>query len=81
MAKKRKATFTKETVAQNRAMIRRAKELLKCVDLDTVPMPYDHPDVKEKIQSEFPGVTDVRIWARMAQAFRQLRFEKYSIMD
>lgn len=77
--KKRKATFTKEVAAQNRAIIRRAKDLLADVDLDTVPK--DHPGVKETIQEEFLGVKDVRIWARMAQALRQLRYEKYHIID
>lgn len=76
---KRKPTFTKEIAAQNRAMIRRSKALLKSVDLDTVPK--DHPDVMQTIQTEFPGVKEVRIWARMAQAFRQLRIEKYHVVD
>jgi hypothetical protein len=75
MAKKRKPTFTKETADQNRRMIRRAKELLNDVDLDTVPK--DHPDVMKTMQNEFSSVTEYRIWARMAQALRQLRYEKY----
>lgn len=77
--KKGRATFTKEVAAQNREMVRRAKELLKDADLDTVPK--DHPDVMETIQNELPGVNEVRIWARMAQALRQLRYEKYHIID
>jgi ribosomal protein S19E (S16A) len=76
---KRKPTFTKETAAQNQAMIRRAKELLKDANLDTVPK--DHPAIKEVIQSEFPGVKDARIWARMTQALRQLRYEKYHTIE
>jgi len=60
-------------------MIRRAKELLKDVDLDTVPS--DHPDIKETMQNEFPDVKAERIWARMAQAMRQLRYEKFHIID
>jgi ribosomal protein S19E (S16A) len=76
---KRKATFTKQHVIQNRAMIRRAKEMLKDADLNTVPK--DHPDIMQAIQNEFPGVKEERIWARMAQALRQLRYEKYHIID
>lgn len=76
---KRKATFTKETAVQNRAMIRRAKALLTGVQIDTVA--NDHPGVKERLKAEFPKVTDTRIVARMAQAIRQLRIEKYYIMD
>ncbi|MCP4083182.1 MAG: hypothetical protein GY743_23415 [Planctomycetaceae bacterium] len=67
-------SYTKKHAAQNRAMVRRAKELLKDADLDTVPK--DHPDVIRIMKIEFPGVTDVRINHRVAQAMRQLRHEK-----
>jgi lipid A disaccharide synthetase len=78
MTKKRKATFTKQTAAQNKAMIRRAKELLKDADLNVLK---SHTDVMETIQNEFPDVKEYRILARMAQALGQLRYEKYFITE
>lgn len=71
---KRKATFTKQHAADNRAMIRRAKVLLADADLDTVA--NDHPEVVAALKVDFPGVTDVRIVHRVAQALHQLRDEK-----
>jgi uncharacterized protein (UPF0332 family) len=76
---KRKASFTKETAAQNRAMIRRAKALLVDAGLDTTA--NQHPGVIATLKKEFPGVTDVRIGHRVAQALRQLRYEKYHTID
>jgi 16S rRNA G1207 methylase RsmC len=76
---KRKATFTKKHAAQNRAMIRRAKELLSDADLGTVA--NQHISVKETLKDEFPDVNDTRITHKIAQALRQLRYEKYHIID
>jgi ribosomal protein S19E (S16A) len=79
--KKRKPTYTKKHAADNRAMIRLAKKLLKNADADLDTVPKDHPGIKDTIQKEFPDVKDDRIWARMAQAMRQLRYEKYHTID
>ncbi len=76
---KRKATFTKQHAADNRAMIRRAKVLLANADLGTVA--NDHPKIAATLKAEFSGVTDVRIVHRIAQALRQLRYEKHHIID
>lgn len=73
---KRKATFTKQHAADNRAMIRRAKALLADADKDTVA--NDQPEVVATLKAEFPGVTDVRIVHRIAQALRQLRYENHT---
>jgi len=79
MTKKRKATFTKQHAADNRAMIRRAKVLLAGADLDTVA--NQHPEVVAILKAEFLGVTGFRIINRVAQALRQLRYEKYHILE
>lgn len=78
MTKKRKATFTKETVAQNQSMIRRAKVLLLLAGADLNTVANDHPEIAAALREEFPGVTDIRIIHRIAQALRQLRYEKRS---
>lgn len=72
---KRKATFTKQHAADNLAMIRRAKALLADADLNTVA--NDHPEVATTLKVEFPGIADVRIVHRIAQALHQLRYEKH----
>ncbi len=79
---KRKPTYTKKHAADNRAMIRRAKVLLGDqigIDLDTVA--NQHPEVIATLRTEFPDVSDTRIVHRIAQALRQLRYEKYHIID
>lgn len=71
---KRKATFTKETAAQNQAIVARAIYLLDYNDLDTVAS--QRKEVIAQLTQEFSGVSQVRIIAKIAKAIRRIRFIK-----
>lgn len=67
-------TYTKAHADQNKALRQRAVELLKDADINSVAK--DHSAVFDTMQAEFPAVSDVRIYSRMAQALRQMRYNQ-----